>query len=89
MSLWVTLPDPLDAAELLPNMQRQNVTYLPGTILFRFALSIRGTLRLSFGGLSPAEIETGLRALGSVITEELKRARAIADHLRECGPAMV
>ena len=45
MSLWVRLPEPLDAAELLPRAERRNVTYLPGK---HFAVSQLepGALRL-------------------------------------------
>lgn len=86
MSLWIRLPEPLDAAESLPAAQRENVTYLPGN---HFAISNyqRGTLRLSFGGLSPAFIEAGLERLGRVFRSELERART-AD-LFAAAPAMV
>ncbi len=30
MSLWIQLPEPLDAGELLPRAEREGVTYLPG-----------------------------------------------------------
>ena len=30
MNLWVRLPEPLDAVELLPRAQREGVSYLPG-----------------------------------------------------------
>jgi 2-aminoadipate transaminase len=86
MSLWVRLPEPLDAGELLSAAQRENVSYLPGS---HFAISNyqRGTLRLSFGGLSPAYIEAGLERLGRVIHNELERSRT-AD-LFAAAPAMV
>jgi DNA-binding transcriptional MocR family regulator len=86
MSLWVRLPEPLDAAELLPSAEREHVTYLPGN---HFAISNyqRGTLRLSFGGLSPAFIEAGLGRLGRVFTDSLERARTV--DLFAAAPAMV
>jgi 2-aminoadipate transaminase len=76
MSLWVKLPDPLDAAELLQRAQREHVTYLPGR---HFSVSNYdpGTLRLSFGGLSPSHIEAGLTVLGRVFKEELERAGGV------------
>jgi 2-aminoadipate transaminase len=74
MSLWVSLPEPLDAAELLPRAQRENVNYLPGK-LFAVSNYAPGTLRLSFGGLTPAQIETGVAKLGRIFTEELARVR--------------
>jgi Transcriptional regulators containing a DNA-binding HTH domain and an aminotransferase domain (MocR family) and their eukaryotic orthologs len=73
MSLWVRLPEPLDASDLLQRAQREHVNYLPGR---HFSVSNYdpGTLRLSFGGLSPARIEAGLAVLGRVFQEELERA---------------
>lgn len=86
MSLWVKLPDPLDASELLSRAEQEKVTYLPGRY-FSVATFDPGTLRLSFGGLSPVQIETGLAALGRVFTNELTRVRK-ANRL-EAAPAMV
>ncbi len=75
MNLWVRLPDPLDASELLPRAQRAGVSYLPGRY---FAVSRQepGALRLSFAGLPPEQIEAGLAILGRVSQEELTAARA-------------
>ena len=86
MSLWVRLPEPLDASELLSRAEQEKVTYLPGRY-FSVAQFDPGTLRLSFGGLPPAQIEAGLAALGKVFTEELARVRR-ANHF-EAAPAMV
>jgi 2-aminoadipate transaminase len=86
MSLWVQLPDPLDSADLLPKAQRENVTYLPGRH-FTISRPQPGALRLSFGGLSPEQIEAGVQRLGKVFREELQRARS-AD-MFETAPAMV
>lgn len=86
MSLWVQLPEPLDTAELLPRAQRENVTYLPGR---HFTVSSHqpGALRLSFGGLSTAQIEAGVERLGRVFREELQRVRSV--DVFETAPAMV
>jgi len=75
MNLWVRLPEPLDASELLPKAQAAGVSYLPGRY---FAVSRHepGSLRLSFAGLRPDAIEAGLTALGRVFTKELEQARA-------------
>lgn len=86
MSLWIRLPEPLDATTLLSAAQRENVNYLPGT-LFAINSQQRGTMRLSFGGLSPAYIEAGLERLGRVVRNEMERART-AD-LFAAAPAMV
>jgi len=86
MSLWVRLPEPLDANELLPRVQRERVDYLPGK---HFSISHfdAGSLRLSFGGLSPEQIESGLATLGRVINEEGKRLRSAISF--DAAPAMV
>ena len=86
MSLWVKLPEPLDASELLSRAEQEKVTYLPGRY-FSVAQFEPGTLRLSFGGLPPAQIETGLAALGKVFTNELARVRKA--NRFEAAPAMV
>jgi 2-aminoadipate transaminase len=86
MNLWVRLPAPLDASELLPRAQREGVTYLPGR-LFGVQQQDAGTLRLSFGGLSPAQIEQGISILGRVFQDELDRT-GLAGEL-SLAPAVV
>jgi len=86
MSLWVKLPEPLDASELLSRAEQEKVTYLPGRY-FSVAQFDPGTLRLSFGGLPPAQIEAGLAALGKVFTNELARVRKA--NRFEAAPATV
>jgi len=77
MSIWIRLPDPLDASELLPRAQREGVSYVPGK---HFAVGPHDprTFRLSFGGLAPALIETGIARLGRLFQEELERARSVS-----------
>jgi DNA-binding transcriptional MocR family regulator len=47
MSLWIELPESLDAAELLPRAEREGVTYLPGRY-FAVARPQPNGLRISF-----------------------------------------
>jgi len=75
MNLWVRLPEPLDAGELLARAHRENVSYLPGKY-FAVARFEPGALRLSFAGLAPEEIRKGLAILGGIFSSELERARA-------------
>ena len=84
MNLWVRLPEPLDAAELLPRAQRENVTYLPGRF-FEVSRHDPGGLRLSFAGLAPDKIKIGIAILGDVFAKELEGSRAA----RHAQPAMV
>jgi 2-aminoadipate transaminase len=85
MSLWVRLPEPLDAGELLGRAQREGVAYLPGKY-FAVARHEPGALRLSFAGLTPEKIRAGLAILGQVFSSELARTRL--DRF-EPAPAMV
>ena len=84
MNLWVRLPDPLDAGELLQRAQREGVTYLPGRY-FAVSRLDPGALRLSFAGLAPDEIRAGLAILGRTIRAGLESAARNF----EPSPAMV
>ena len=75
MSLWVELPAPLDAAELLPRAEREGVNYLPGRF-FAVSRPQPNGLRLSFAGMTPEEIRSGLAVLGRIFHEALERVRA-------------
>lgn len=86
MNLWVRLPEPLDAGELLPRAQRESVTYLPGKF-FTVSRHEPGGLRLSFAGLAPEKIQKGLAILGEIFSSELERTRAQRDW--QPAPAMV
>jgi 2-aminoadipate transaminase len=72
MNVWLRLPEPLDASELLLRVQRENVTYLPGKY-FAVLRSAANALRLSFAGLEPREIAQGVRILGAVFSNEMER----------------
>jgi 2-aminoadipate transaminase len=86
MNLWVRLPEPLDAGELLARAHRENVSYLPGKY-FAVSRFDQGSLRLSFAGLTPDEIRKGMASLGAIFSSELERTRA--NTAREPAPAMV
>jgi len=72
MNLWVRLPEPLDAGELLTRAQKEGVAYLPGRY-FAVSRLDAGALRLSFAGLEPEQIRDGLAILGRIVAEELAR----------------
>jgi 2-aminoadipate transaminase len=83
MNLWVRLPEPLDASELLGRALREGVAYLPGRY-FAVARQEPGALRLSFAGLTPQAIGRGIEILGRVFSAQVERARS-----SEPAPAMV
>jgi 2-aminoadipate transaminase len=78
MNLWVRLPEPLDAGELLPRAQKEGVAYLPGRY-FAVSRLDPGALRLSFAGLEPEQIRQGLAILGRIVAEKLASASRMAE----------
>jgi len=86
MNLWVRLPEPLDAGELLTRAQRESVAYLPGRY-FTVSHPDPGALRLSFAGLSPDEMDTGISILGKIFSAELERIGPARNF--DPAPAMV
>ncbi len=86
MSLWIRLPEPLDAGELLPRAEREGVTYLPGKY-FAVTHPQPNCLRISFAGMAPDQIRSGIAILGGIFKNELERVRAYSP-LAE-APAMV
>lgn len=77
MNLWVRLPEPLDADDLLTRAQRENVTFLPGR-WFGVSRAETGALRLSFAGLEPERIRAGIGTLAHLMAETRRRAPVAA-----------
>ena len=86
MSLWVRLPAPLDASELLPRAEREGVSYLPGKY-FAVSHPEANSLRISFAGMAPDQIRSGIAILGRIFQNELDRMRAYSPRIE--APAMV
>jgi len=84
MNVWVRLPEPVDAGELLPRAREEGIAYLPGRY-FAVARQERGALRLSFAAPTPHQIRAGLATLGVIVAGELEKAK----RGREPAPAMV
>jgi DNA-binding transcriptional MocR family regulator len=84
MNIWVRLPAPLDAGELLGACQNAGVNYLPARY-FMVSRQEPGGLRLSFAGVEPQRIAQGLEILGRIVGSELSGAFARL----EPAPAMV
>lgn len=83
MNVWVKLPAPLDAGELLQPARREGVAFLPGRF-FAVGQPDAGALRLSFAGLPPEKIRQGLAVLGRIISGEMEAPENSAP-----APAMV
>ncbi len=68
--LWVTLPESLDAAELLKKAIKQRVAFVPGAPFFPCGGG-HNTMRLNFSNASPDAIRAGIARLGDVLKAEL------------------
>lgn len=70
MNLWIELPAPLTAENLLRRAEEQRVNFLPGRY-FSARQAHSRSLRISFGGLAPEEITRGMQILGEAASQEL------------------
>jgi len=70
MFLWVTLPEGMDAAELLPKAVERKVAFVPGGP-FHPNGGGENTMRLNFSNASPEMIREGIARLGQVLKAEL------------------
>lgn len=80
--LWVTLPEGVDAAEILPAAIAEHVAFVPGTAFFADG-SGGNTFRLNFSNATPARIEEGIQRLGNVLHRVLA---CEASPVRHDGP---
>jgi DNA-binding transcriptional MocR family regulator len=64
--LWVRLPEPLEAAELLVRARDQGVVFIPGRY-FAVTRPHAGALRLTFAGLAPDQIRRGIAVLARLV----------------------
>jgi len=71
--VWLTLPEGLNAIELLPKAVEQGVAYLAGEWFYPGYQepAAQRNLRLNFSTLPEARIEEGLRRLGGVVRAAL------------------
>ena len=68
--LWVTLPEGVNAAEMLPAALAAKVAFVPGASMFPGGGG-QNTLRLNFSNPTPAKIREGIARLGRVLHEKL------------------
>ena len=72
MFIWATLPDTIDAAELLAEAIAAGVAFVPGAAFFPDNPKAN-TLRLNFTACGPAAIRDGIARLGQLIALRLGR----------------
>ena len=70
MFLWVTLPNGMDATELLPKAVEKMVAFVPGGP-FHANGGGENTMRLNFSNAQPDQIREGIYRLGQVLKEVL------------------
>lgn len=74
MFIWVTLPEGLDAADLLArSLETEKVAFVPGRPFFADG-SNENTLRLSYSCMSSEQIEEGIARLGRLLRAALRFA---------------
>ena len=69
MFIWVTLPEHINAYELLDRAIKNNVAFVPGEPFYAGNDAQRNTLRLSFVTVSKERIREGIETLGRLIAE--------------------
>jgi 2-aminoadipate transaminase len=74
--LWVTLPAPLDSAEVLREALKEKVAFVPGASFYPDG-SGSNTMRLNFSYSKPPIIEEGIRRLGKVLKIMLTNMKPI------------
>lgn len=68
--IWVTLPDGVDAVDMIGKARENLVDYIPGPSFYSDG-SGRRSLRLSFSNVSKSEIDTGIGRLAATIKSEM------------------
>jgi DNA-binding transcriptional MocR family regulator len=86
--LWVTLPGGIDSADLFVAARERQVLISRGE-LFHSDGSGSDTLRLTYASVRPAQIESGIAALGELIRERLAgRTAGSARRVDEAVPIL-
>jgi 2-aminoadipate transaminase len=68
--LWGTMPEQLDAAEVLKCAVEQKVAFVPGSPFFPHPGG-QNTMRINFSNAIPEKIQEGIRRLGNVLHEKI------------------
>lgn len=68
--LWVTLPEDLDASEVLREAIQEKVAFVPGESFYPNGGG-KNTLRLNFSNATPEKINEGIARLGRVVRKSL------------------
>jgi 2-aminoadipate transaminase len=74
MSVWIELPAGLDAGELLVKARDRQVIFAPARY-FYFQNPQHNAFRLCFTTSTDEQIEAGVRILGELLTEEIRKGK--------------
>jgi 2-aminoadipate transaminase len=77
--VWVTLPEYVDTASMLPEALESGVTYVPGDSFFPDGKTGKNSMRINFSFASPEDIREGIRRLAEVIEERLELYRVFIE----------
>ena len=69
---WVTLPEGMDAKELMPKCLAKDVAYVPGGIFYPNGGNANH-FRLNYSNMPEDRIVEGIKRLGDVLKEELAK----------------
>ena len=68
--IWVTVPEQIDTAKIMPQVVARKVAYIPGHSFFADG-GVTNTLRLNFSNASEEKIITGMKLMGEVLREQV------------------
>jgi 2-aminoadipate transaminase len=85
MFLWLQLPAPVDAHDLLTDTGRKGVVFLPGSLMYP-ADGPRNVCRLNFSVPDPEAIEQGVATIAASVGQMLRRPSDKADAPVTAGP---
>lgn len=69
---WVELPEQVDTTFMLEEAKKHKVAYMPGREFFVEGQPIRNNcMRVSFGGVTPENIQIGMERLSAVISSKM------------------
>lgn len=68
--MWATLPEHLDATEIMKDCLAQNVAYVPGASFFPNG-GIKNNFRLNYSNMTEEKIVEGIKRMGVVLHEKI------------------
>ncbi len=71
--IWVTLPEGVDAVDIIASCRANNVDYIPGPAFYSDG-SGRRSLRLSYSAVSAEQIDIGIARLAAVVRSAIPAA---------------